>query len=480
MENKIFAGVARVEISTDKVVINDPLYAKILALRYMEKRYVFVSLDYISMGGGISELSDDFFAGLKKEVSGRGVDTFVCGVTHTHTFQPMIQEEAVVAQKILQGIELAEKTAVPVTVGSATGRNSDFAINRTLTLKDGSAWTIRQAHPCPSDSDIQGLQYVDDTIGVLRFDKEEGSPLCVMFTFGCHPLLGYANNLPTANFPGIAENIVEKHTGAMAMMFQSCGGDVTEVDYKNYDKPKNCEIWGKLLGLSVLEAVKDIKTQNADISDCRRELVFPRRRDIPKVREALLKEREQLFAMLGNCPLNFKAFLPLYMKYLTSPEYPIGYAYEYIREEEQGKAHLKNQDKINRANIEKYLKNIEVMERLSKLATTLETIEWHENYNASFENADAESEIVGIKIGDAVLITAPVEPLSEIGRKVRAMSPYEKTFVIGYTNGYFHYGAPKSAYNNGGYESIECMLSDEWEEIYESAAKSVIEELCGR
>ncbi len=63
---------------------------------------------------------------------------------------------------------------------------------------------------------------------------------------------------------------------------------------------------------------------------------------------------------------------------------------------------------------------------------------------------------------------------------MRAVSSYEKTFVIGYANGYFHYSAPKEVYNNGGYESVECMFAPEWEEIYVNAVKTVIEEVCGK
>ncbi|MBQ2743798.1 MAG: hypothetical protein IJF32_13480 [Oscillospiraceae bacterium] len=477
MSEKILAGVSRVEISTDKKKINDPLYAKTLVLESEGERYAFVSLDYVSMGGGISELSDGFFGKVKEEAVKLGVNTFVCGVTHTHTFLPMIMDEETVLNKVVEGIKTASAEMVPVTVGSDTGRNSDFIINRTLILKDGSSWSIRQAHPCPPDDEIKEIAYADDSVGVIRFDREDKSPLCVMFTFGCHPLLGYANNLPTGNYPGIAEALVEKHTGAMAMMFQSCGGDVTEIDYKSYDKPKNCEVWGERLGLSVLDTMREIKTETVEIKSYIKRFSLPRRKDIPAVREKVLAEREALFEDLGNCPLDFKSFLPLYMKYLTSPDYPLGHAYEYIKEDAEGKSHLRDQDKINRINIEKYLSNILTMEKLSKLATTLETLKWHEDYNASFGNADVDGEVVGIRLGDAVLITTPVEPLSETGRRIRALSPYEKTFVLGYSNGYMHYGAPKEIYNNGGYETIECMLGDEWLEIYEAAAKAVIDKI---
>ena len=179
---------------------------------------------------------------------------------------------------------------------------------------------------------------------------------------------------------------------------------------------------------------------------------------------------------MGGCPLNFKAFVPLYMKYLVNPEYPLDYAYAYMAEEQRGSTQLKEQDEINRKNIEKYLQNLQAMERLSWLSTTLETLAWHEKRNTNI-GTEIESEIVGIKIGDCVLISAPVEPLSALGTRMREYAVSKKTFLIGYANGFLHYGAPPEVYNNGGYETIECMLAPTWLDIYEKAAPSVVNEL---
>ena len=283
--SKLYAGVSRVDISTGKIKANDPLYAKILVLKNEKNIYAIISLDYVSMGGGISELSDDFFPSLKEKISALGIDCILCGVTHTHTHFPMCDEEKTVKEKIICAVKETLKNLQPVSVGSGTGKNNTFLINRTLKLDDGSYWSVRQAHPCPPDDRIESVPFSDDEIGIIRFDKEDNVPLCVLFTFGCHPLVGYSNNLATANFPGIAEKYIEENTGAMAMMFQSCGGDVTEIDYKNYDKPKNCYNWGISLGQSVVEAFKNIKTKTADIKFVEKNISLPLRKDFKKVKE---------------------------------------------------------------------------------------------------------------------------------------------------------------------------------------------------
>lgn len=474
---KVFAGVSKIEITTDKSEVNDPLYAKVIVLKSKSDIIALISMDYVSLGGGISEIDDDFFDDLRNELVSEGISCLVCGVTHTHTSFPMCCPQNEVKSRIITAVKQAVAGMVPVTVGTSTGKNNDFLNNRTLKLSDGTYWSIAQAHPCPPDNRIAERPFADDTVGVIRFDREDGSPLCILFTFGCHPLNGYANDLPTANYPGIAENLVENNTGAMAMMFQSCGGDVSEIDYKNYDHPKSCFNHGISLGNTVLDVIKNIKTENVDICFARKEIFLPLRKDFEKVRKIYTDRRDKIVEDMRGCPLNFKSFLPLYMKYLVSPDYPLGYKYEYMREEELGKENLKKQDEINRRNIKKYLKNLESMEELSRISSILRVLYNHETRNKSLNVDEMKTEVVGIKIGDTVLITAPVEPLSEIGPAVRKLSSFKNTFVVGYANGFMHYGALPETYNNGGYETIECMLSEKWYDIYKDAVNQIISEL---
>lgn len=474
---QLLAGAARAGINTPNADTADPLYAKVLLLKSGEKTSAIVSMDYICMGGGIGELSEDFFEKLKARTAALGVAHLICGTTHTHTPGTMYVNDASVMEGVCRALALAKERLEPALVGFGKGRDESFLINRTLTLTDGTAWSIRQAHPCPPDEKIAKVEEADPGIDILRVDRLDGSPLCVLFTFGCHPLLGYAHNRATANYPGVAERIIEEQTGAVAMMLQSSGGDVTEIFYKDYDHPKCCDGPGMTLGLAVLKVLKDIRTEKAEIFETAlRQVELPRRMDIPKIREKLLSWQRDLAMDLGNCPLDFKTFLPLYMKYLTNPQYPLDYAYAYIREENMGITQLRDQDGINRSNIEKYLRNIRIMEELSKLATTLETLKWHENHNAASGQTHVRGEVAGLRLGDAVFVTAPVEPLSVVGYSVRKLTD-RQLFFIGYANGYMHYGAPEEYYNNGGYETIECMLGPGWLKAYEEVVKELLEEL---
>ena len=473
---QLLAGAARGGINTPNAQVADPLYAKVLLLKSEETTAAIVSLDYICMGGGIAELRDDFFERLKEKVFGLDVDFLICGTTHTHTPGTMYVNDVSVTEGVCQAIADAKGAMVPVRIGFGRGADESFLINRTLTLTDGSAWSIRQAHPCPPDEKIGALEEADGSIDILRVDRLDGSNLCVLFTFGCHPLLGYAHNQVTANYPGVAERIIEEQTGGIAMLLQSSGGDVTEWSYKDYEHPKCCDGPGMTLGLAVLKALKTICPGDVTlVKTAEQNVCFPRRTDIPQVRRKLLEDREALLDQLGG-PLNFKVFLPLYMKYLISPDYPLDYAYGYLREEALGIRQLRDQDAINRKNIERYLHNIEIMESLSKLNSTLQTLDWHEKYNASSGETHIRGEVAGLRLGDAFFVTAPVEPLSAIGRQIKGLCK-QQLFFIGYANGYMHYGAPAEVYNNGGYETIECMLGPGWQAEYEAAVKTLLEKL---
>ncbi|MBE6687733.1 MAG: hypothetical protein E7588_00460 [Ruminococcaceae bacterium] len=471
------AGFAKADITTDKGIVNDRLYAKVLVLDNGTNRVAFISMDCICLGGGIGDFSDEIFPNIKALSEKSGIDFVICGTTHTHTPYAMTLEEKEVISRIGNAVKEALGNMQRVRIGYSSGHENSFIINRTLTLKDGSASTIRQAHPCPRDEDIARVEFADDTVNVIKIECTDGTPICVMFTFGCHPLLGYSNNGVTANFPGIAERIVKEYTGAEAMMFQSCGGDVTEDEYKNYDIPKSCEKSGTALGLAVVRVLKEIETDNKNVSLASITADFPLRQDFDAVKKKIVCERDRLCGTLGGCPLNFKAFLPLYMKYLISPDYPLADAYVYIKEKKFGTNHFCEQDEINRKNIEKYLENLKTMEKLSKLATTLETLEWHEIHNKSYGASSLSVNITGVRIGDMLMVTAPVEPLTAIGENIKSFSPFDKTAVIGYANGYMHYGAPADIYNNGGYETIECMLAPEWQGVYENGVKKIIKEL---
>ena len=117
------------------------------------------------------------------------------------------------------------------------------------------------------------------------------------------------------------------------------------------------------------------------------------------------------------------------------------------------------------------------MEKLARIGDKIATLKKHKEINDDSGNPTISAEVMGIKIGDCVLISTPVEALTEIGLNVKKASPYEHTFMAAFSNGYMHYGVPATYYDKGGYEATECLLGPQWQEIYEKKANEIIRQL---
>lgn len=467
-----YASATRIDITAPREKTHGRLYAKLLMLQDETETDLLISMDCIALGGDICEFEDGFFDRLRTRLQASGIHNVICGVTHTHTTQPMVLPEEQVTELLLNALPKLRECLEPVTLGSVEVSDfQPFLINRTLELKDGTDWTIRQAHPCPPEDSYDTLTPVDHSFRIFRFDKEDGKPLAVLFHFGCHPLLGYADLAPTANYPGIAEKLIEDRTGAVAMLFQHTGGDATETAYKDFFRPKCCEPVGMALGESVLQYVDKIETRPFSLSSCSVRRAFPLRQDFQEEMERIRKEQLELCKTLENCPLNFKNFLPLYLKYMISPQYPLDHKYMYLQEEAYGCTQLRDQDVINRQNIEKYLENIKAMEKLSMYSANLEILRWHQERVAKL-GTSMEADVTGIRLGDHILISAPVEPLEAVGRRLRDLDP--RLILFSYANGYMHYGATPDKYERRGYEVHECDLAPQWLTVYLDAVKEIL------
>jgi hypothetical protein len=352
-------------------------------------------------------------------------------------------------------------------------------INRTLRLKNGRGWTIRQTNPCPPDDEVAELGPVDPEIGIIRFDRLDGTPFAVIYNFACHPLIGVPGGAVTANYPGFASKVIEDSlgNGVMALFLQGAGGDITEVLYKDANRPRDCKPVGTMLGLSTLKALRNIKTDCAALNIISEKVLFPRRTDIPERIKELIQEQTELLDSLRFTSLNFKSFLPLYLKQSLSPDFSFDYSYRYLHADQIGDNALKDLDNVNKVNTEKYLKNIYAMEKLARIQDKIATLKIHKAINDDSGEDTIEAEIMGIRIGDCVIISSPTEALVEIGLNVKKASPFKYTFMAAFSNGYMHYGPPAEAYPMGGYEVTECFLAPEWQQVYEQTVDEILKRL---
>ncbi len=478
------AGVAKsdITISDESVPVHDPLYAKVLVLDNGETQVAIIAMDVVAIGM-IFDVGDDFLPELRARIEGEldipGANVLV-NASHTHPPRKMLCEHAEQVERTFDAVRRAMESMVEVQIGVGVGHEDRFVINRTLRLRDGKGWTIRQANPCPPDEEVASLGPIDPEIGILRIDRTDGRPLAVVYNYACHPLIGMPGGPVTANFPGFASEVIEDclGEGAMALFLQGAGGDMTEVLYKAFHQPRDSQPLGMMLGQSTVKALAGVQTG----ADTRLKVVsetirLPRRTDSPERIAELLEEREGLLASMGGMALNFRSFLPLYLQYALNPEYPADYSYRYMQAEERGSNEITALDELNRKNIAKYLHNIRAMERIARIQANIGTLRSHKAFNEASGEDTIEAEVQGIRIGECVLITSPAEVLTQIGLNVKGASPHRYTFMAAFSNGYMHYGPPASEYEMGGYEVTECLLAPEWQQLYEETAAEVLRQL---
>jgi hypothetical protein len=412
--------------------------------------------------------------------------------SHIHCARPNCSD---IDTRIVQAVKNAWKNRVPVTVGAGVGYEDRIMENRRLRLKSGKEWTIRHANPLPPDEEVVGAGPVDNQIGILRLDKKNGENLAVIYNFACHPYQDSWRSLnmgTTADYPGYASRILEDNMskGSIALFMQGCGGDVTTVLYKDNNSPRDAEILGNMLGISTLKAVKSIQPA----SDARLRIItevidLPRRTDVQQRIDSLHAEQQRLLHSLINTSLNFKSFVPLYIKYSLSDEYPSYYSHRYIQEKKTGNNDLEDMDAMNRRYMEKYLRNIYAMEKLSRIEANLSVLGQELEILNLTKEKTVKVEVTGIRIGDFVMVTFPGEAFVQIGLNIKKMSPHKYTFVAGYTNeipdtehplseeGSVGYAPTAEQFSGEAYEDNATILAPEWQKIYEEKVMEILKKL---
>ena len=481
------AGVAKRDITNPNPELPpmDNLFAKALVLDDGCKKLVFVTMDTTGIGARkvsdymLNDVGEDFLPELRKLVEeelGIPECNVAVNASHTHPVGKLLCDDEEQVKLVFQAVKEAAENLEEVKIGAGTGEEKRISINRTLRMKDGRQWTIRHSNPCPPDDEVKELGPLDSSIGILRVDRLDGTPLAIVYNFACHLLWGDARNRITANIPGIASRALEQSlgNGCMAFFLQGCAGDVMDLNYKDFHVPRDIEKLGLMLADSTLKAYYGIDTDEAEVEVFSEKIRVPRRSDIPEKVERLKEEQAELLKSLHGMPLNFRSFLPLYIQYMMNPKFSLDYSYKYLHAEDIGSVELREQDKVNQANLDRYLQNIKAMEKLARIQDQIATLEKHQKINDASGESDIEMEVQVIKIGDCVLITSPAELLTEIGLRLKKASKFEHTFIAGYTNGYVHYGTPAEDYALRGYEVTECLLAPEWQKLFEETVVKLL------
>ena len=474
------AGAAKVDITREDAPTRpgDRLWARALVLTSEETTLVLVTLDAVAIEN-IGYIKNDYFptvrAALARDLKIKP-ESVVINASHCHG---IVCPD--VAERTVQAVKAAWKKMVPVTVGVGTGHEDRVQENRRLKLKSGKEADVRHAYSLPPDDEVVGVGPVDPEIGVLRIDRKDGETLAVVYNFAVHPIQGVAGGENTADITGFSSQVIEDNLGegTIALFVQGCAGDVNPALYKDVDKPRDAEPQGNMLGLSTLKAVRGIKCgENVPFKLINESLTLPRGELQPRI-YALEARQKELLGSLTGTTLNLKTFLALTAKYNLAPEFPSHYAHRYAQEKTFGREELRKLDANNRKALEAYLKNVLVMEDLTRVQENLRLLKLHQAQHVAAGKRTLDVELVGLRVGDFVLVTSPGELTCQIGLNIKKTSPHKNTFVAGYTNGYIYYAptAEQLANVGGAQEDSDCLLAPEWQKIFEDRVAELLKKL---
>jgi hypothetical protein len=476
---QLLAGVAKVEITNKKVIpYNDPLYVRALVIKNDSTTAVIITVDAVAIGE-IGYIGNDYLGKvrtrLQKELNISPTNVMV-NASHCHGIVC-----ADVDEKTVEAVKHAVANLVSVTVGVGVGYEDRISENRRLKLKSGKEADVRHAYALPPDDAVAEVGPIDPQIGILRLDKKDGETLAVVYNFACHPIMGVPSGASTADLVGFASKVIENNLsdGTIALFVQGCGGDINPIGYKEVHQPRNAETLGNMLGLSVLKAVRKIKcVYTAPFRVLHEKLGLPRADNSKRI-DAMLLEQARLLKSLQGTSLNLRTFIPLVVKYNASPEFPSYYSHRYLHEKKMGRDDLARLDEENRKMLKAYMNNIYVMEELTRLQTNLALLRKHQETNRRAAMKPLEVEMLGLRIGDFVLITFPGELTVEIGLNTKKTSPHKCTFVAGYTNGYIYYTPTARQLRNvgGAQEDSDCLLAPAWQKIFENRVAAMLKKL---
>ena len=489
---RLWAGVAKVDITApaaaasddplyariDARTNDDRLYAKALVLKSVTVTAVIVTLDAVAIAE-IGTIGNDYLALVRDRLhENLGLDpqNVLVNVSHCHG---SVCED--IEARTVQAVEEAWQNLVPVSVGVGSGHEDRIMENRRLKLKNGREADVRHAYALAPDEQVAAIGPVDPQIGILRLDREDGRTLAVVFNFACHPIQGVPSGGNSADLSGFASRVIEDHSspGAVAFFLQGCGADINPVLYKDVDHPADAEPLGNLLGLSTLRALRTIETTaTGPLKLINETLALPRADLAPHI-DALEAEQRRLLQSLQGTSLNLKTFIPLLVKYRLGGDFPSYASHRYLHEQSLGRDGLSNLDAANRKNMDQYTANIYIMEELTRIQTNLNLVKKNQALNLAAGTKTIAVEVLGLRLGDFVLITFPGELPVQIGLDIKRRSPHPFTFVAGVTNGYIYYTPTVQQLENlgGAQEDSDCLLAPEWQPIFAAKVAAILQRL---
>jgi neutral ceramidase len=269
----------------------DPVQVRVLALSDGARTLALVTLDLVFP---IDQPEmDRIRAAVKPNVS-----EVIFHASHTHsgpTYSSHRDAYEKAVNRIQQTILVAARVIVPVRIGTGWGV-AYIGHNRRQVLFDGEPRMFWR-----NETQVSTFP-VDPTVGVIRLDRRDGTPLAILVNYACHPVVLGPDNLSySADYPSAMRDTIEEAFKRMPMAFflQGAPGDINPYFDKTplmQNAVVHMQETGRKLGEEAVRVARSIQTQVVDapaIQSKTAVLHSNSRWDVPKLR-SILKERYRL------------------------------------------------------------------------------------------------------------------------------------------------------------------------------------------
>ncbi len=419
MEENLFAGVTKVDITppvgyrlqghdsrkNPSEKVHDPLYLKVLTVRKGGNRVVIITADLLGLS---MNLVSETRAEIKRKTGLLPHQVLMCA-SHTHSgpfilppFDGILNENFIPDYISL----LVKQAAGAVCEAIKKEENVSRLIYGRKQINIGSV-NRRRKNPDGSIGGPDPEGPVDHEVTTLSFETNLGSPLAILFNYGCHPTT-VSNTIYdiTAEYPGAAQYELEKFYGGTTALFTNgCSGDVRPnllneegTDFRGGDF-QDVKRMGRLLAAGTIEAIESARAQ--------------------KNQNCFTIDKITGYLETFSFPLD-KNFLP------------------------------KNEEDVE--------KNLPVL--VYKLRRSYQPmapeIKWKDLWKEKLNKGEkvpstVDADIQVIKIGPISIIGFPGDTMSEIGLKIKKHLPY--AIVVSNSNGRIGYIPSAQGLKDGGYES---------------------------
>ena len=364
------------------------------------------------------------------DATGVPFDRILVGATHTHTggacdYQlwlcPPDPEVASVTEKgaITAAIE-AYKNLSDASIGTGKGEEDRYSFCRDIRLTDGSIkMNPNRAH---RELMVAPISTPDYAVNVMRIDSAEGDVRGFVVNYANHPDCHAKNKKSfSADFPGALRRGLKRVYGEdiFVLFFNGTAGDINCIDWLGTTSDSyygGTKNAPEAIGAGLTSTVVEI---NADI---KADNSAP---EIASISKNLILAR----------------------RYKSDADY--AWAQEIAKD-------MASHDSMSRAFATEYLESDDDV------------------------SPEIPFEIHTIRLGDWAIVGLPSEIFTEVGKRIKAASPFENTVIFELANGTHGYIATKIVHESTAYESRvskvnACTASDSADRIVEAALRQLEE-----